>query len=372
MIDFYTIAFIASILIAVALISGIKVVQIRVRKSPLLVIIALSMVANAAVFLTVGILLYTTRAQQAWIGNILNITMCTMFCAAYVYFEMLHTYKAKLAKTLFFWSFFLVTMVILFVIAFYAIEVESYFYLGTAINFSYGFVVMLYATIILTRTLRVSTHKGLVLDRWAVISGMIGAICFVALGVLMVIGDYELNSLVIIILMGIGCSGYAVGLGFLGYNSLKHRDYVYLMPFPIHYIMVYNQGGLTAFSKQVHVKGKDNHFSRGHLLFSGALQGFSSFFKEMLGQETKIQSISLDTHHFIMEQLPLNSGTFLVITSDANYFLKRSISDIAQSVPEDVLEEMNEVVNVGKLEKIFENLLKKHLPYLEFNNEHES
>ena len=120
-----------------------------------------------------------------------------------------------------------------------------------------------------------------------------------------------------------------VGIAVLMVNQLKSGDYVYYIPVPIHSILIYNYGGVLVYSQTVsHAHSAHVLLKESEILISGGLSGFSMFFKEILGSNAKLSHIVASPYEFLFSELPGLSGTMVLITSGANYFLKKSLKNL--------------------------------------------
>ncbi len=81
-----------------------------------------------------------------------------------------------------------------------------------------------------------------------------------------------------------------IGLFFMIGTYLQNPDYLYLLPFPIHSLMVYNRDGILCYSRKVQLK--QVMMDEKDILISGALTAISSLIKETLGAQAKIRHIN--------------------------------------------------------------------------------
>ncbi len=150
-------------------------------------------------------------------------------------------------------------------------------------------------------------------------------------------------------------------MGFLVLNSMINGNYLYYIPHPIQASLVLNEGGVLVY-EQTFESGVQK-LEKGTDMISNALTAFSSFFKEVLGTETKFKSVNAEKFDFYFQDLPDNVGTLVLVASSANLILLQSMRKLGQSVPRDLL---NAIQNFqgNMLFKEFDNLIKVHFPYL--------
>lgn len=366
MIDFYTILVALSISTVVIFIIAIKAVQIRLKNLPYLKIIAIFMTASAISF-GYGTIL---RAQHHLWGPavimMMHLLILLMFLSGYLYFEALHNIRPPILRFLLFWSLFLIPFI------FISVEIEPSFendlliYFGFIYSFGYGVLVLGFGI----RTLRITRkhyeHDGLKMDTLAFGFTLIGNVVFSTMGILVWYQIIDIYSLERDILMVIGTLFYIIGIVLLMSNSFKNRDYIYFIPIPIHWIMMYNRGGVCVYNRAAVLQETNIEIKSNPVLMSGALQAFSLFFKELLGSNANIRHIDATSSEFIFIQLPKEKGTFIMITSGVNYFLKKSMEDLCASFSDEILDLVENGNNLTEIESRIDVFVKEKFPYLTF------
>ena len=74
-------------------------------------------------------------------------------------------------------------------------------------------------------------------------------------------------------------------------------------------------------------------------------------------------------NRIIYKEMPENNGTIVIIASDNNRYLEKSISDFVESCPDEILQKVNsERTTDGNITE-FLMYLSKYFPFLEFSQE---
>jgi len=170
---------------------------------------------------------------------------------------------------------------------------------------------------------------------------------------------------VIILLSAIGLVCSSVGIFLLIILYVQYPDYIYLLPFPIHSFMVYNQSGLLCYSRTL--VRNPGELQDVDILISGALTAISSLIKETLGQGAQIRMINADQYKIYFKQLQKESGTLAVIAFGETGFFEKSLDRFVKRLDPAMLEKINaNIVNSNELEGKIDSAIKSCFPYAEF------
>jgi len=154
------------------------------------------------------------------------------------------------------------------------------------------------------------------------------------------------------------------GISVLLINNLKWGNYIYYIPVPVHIIMVYNDGGLLVYNRNVAPVQGENTLEDKEYLIPSALSAFSTFFQEILGSNANLTHVSAKLYEFYFSELPDHKGTIVVIASGANFFLKRSINLLKKSISQGNLERLSETTKTDEFDSEFDEYVTKSFPYL--------
>jgi hypothetical protein len=171
------------------------------------------------------------------------------------------------------------------------------------------------------------------------------------------------NSLFINI-MTIGLILTIIGLLLFVGNYIRNSDYIYLLPFPIHSIMVYNKSGILCYSRRFE-KFNSNMINKD-MLITGALTAISSLIQETLGSQARIKHINAQQYQIFFNRLPNDSGKLVVISFGETAFFKKSLERFIKNIDANLLQNINEIENVAVLETKLDSLVKKVFPYVNF------
>lgn len=155
-----------------------------------------------------------------------------------------------------------------------------------------------------------------------------------------------------------------VGLFMILVNYIVNPDYLYLLPFPIHSFMIYNNNGVLCYSRKVEqvqpeMEDKD-------LLISGAFSAISSLIQESLGADAKIQYIDAQQYQIYFNPLPKNSGTLVVIAYGETALFLRSLQRFTASISPTLLTSLNDVTIQTIFKQEIDTLIQKSYPYVNF------
>ncbi len=179
---------------------------------------------------------------------------------------------------------------------------------------------------------------------------------------LAVIGIMELSSLVPAFILGSGMM--ALGVFFYMLTYLLHVDYIYRLPFPIHYIMVYNAHGLLVYSRRVETPQLAPLYIQAEIL-SGAFLAITSLIRETLGTTALLKEIDATNYRVLFATLHGHKGMVAIITSRSTYFVRHSLQRFARSFSPSLLDQINEgLVTPSKLQKTIDDLMLQSFPYL--------
>lgn len=165
----------------------------------------------------------------------------------------------------------------------------------------------------------------------------------------------------------IGLIPLIIGILILLLNYIIHPDYIYLLPFPIHSFMLYNESGLLMYSKRVHIEAFKENFQG--ILITGVFTAISALIQETLGTGAKLKQINAEQYQIYFINLPRKKGTLAIISLGSTHFFKKSLNRFAQAIPETLLEKMNTIgINTKKIEPEIDLILNNSFPYVNLNN----
>ncbi len=88
------------------------------------------------------------------------------------------------------------------------------------------------------------------------------------------------------------------------------------------------------------------------------------FFKEILGSNAKLSHIVAFPYEFLFSELPGLSGTMVLITSGANYFLKKSLEKFTNLLTFELLDDIKNQLRIDTLTERLDETVTKAFPYL--------
>lgn len=294
----------------------------------------------------------------------MHVFVLCMYFSGYLYFEALKYAKHPILRILFLWSLFIIALILLLKDLNSVNNEPRLFYLGFCFSFGFGIIALLFGIQTMIDTLHVYENEGVKLDTIAFIIVNIGNVFYFIMGVLVGGRFYELESPMRTSLIFIGTSFYVLAIIVFFINSLKNREYIYIIPIPIHRIMIYDAGGICIYNRTTAIKNEKVKIKTSPILVTGALNAFSIFFKEILGTNANIRHIDVTTSEFNIFPLPDNKGSLIFISSGANYFLFRSMKEFCAKIPMECLNMMNSSCSIDEIEQKFDDLIRIMFPYL--------
>ncbi len=164
-------------------------------------------------------------------------------------------------------------------------------------------------------------------------------------------------------------STIALGLSIIGLlllisNYVFNPDYIYLLPFPIHTIMIYNKSGVLCYTRQF--KNDPMTVDNAGILMSGAFTAISSLIQETLGLQAKIRHINAVQYQIFFNRLPRDAGHLVVISYGETAFFHKSLQRFARKIDASLLEEIKEISDMTSLEPKIDVLIRQAFPYLRF------
>ncbi|NHJ85899.1 MAG: hypothetical protein FK734_10585 [Asgard group archaeon] len=234
----------------------------------------------------------------------------------------------------------------------YKIAFVSQFHMTSIIgliSFSRSFMVILQA-------FKLSKSKPALVDTFGLAFLIIYRLLFIPRFYL----SLEMSTLISTI--ALGCS--IVGLLLILINYVINSDYLYLLPFPIHSFMVYNQHGILCYSRKVE-QVKPEMEDKDYLI-TGAFSAISTLIQESLGGNAKIQHINAQQYQIFFNSLPSETGTLVVIAYGETALFLRSLRRFTASMSPELLASLNETVLVSTIKLNFDELILKSYPYVNF------
>lgn len=195
---------------------------------------------------------------------------------------------------------------------------------------------------------------------------LIGLILLILYGGLYLVRDlflYDYYDLLTLIALIFSLSGLLLIIS----NYILHPDYLYLLPFPIYNFMVFNEGGSPCYVRNVEKLDIDKPQANRDHLMAGALTAVSNMFREVLGAGANIRYIDADEFKMIVTSLPEKKGAFIVISRGETALFKSSIKRFIDTWTPQLLKDINEVMDLNKLQPRIDKLIKASFPYVVFS-----
>jgi hypothetical protein len=156
-----------------------------------------------------------------------------------------------------------------------------------------------------------------------------------------------------------------LGILFLLSNYLIHSDFLYRLPFPVHYIIIINRAGIQVYRRHLTTINIPQLNLDKEELMSGALNAISSLIQESLGTNTKLKFIDAEGYQIYFSEFPRASGILAIFTSGSSIYLKKSLQNFAKSIPDHLIEELNKIgLIIGVFDDRLDKLLTQAFPYL--------
>ncbi|MBD3193361.1 MAG: hypothetical protein GF308_22185 [Candidatus Heimdallarchaeota archaeon] len=155
-----------------------------------------------------------------------------------------------------------------------------------------------------------------------------------------------------------------VGLLMILINYVVNPSYLYLLPFPIHSFMIYNNNGVLCYSRKV--EQVQPEMENKDILITGAFSAISSLIQESLGADAKIQYIDAHQYQIYFNPLPRNSGTLVVIAYGETALFLKSLRRFIARISSELLDSLNTVTVQTSFELQIDKLIQKSYPYVNF------
>lgn len=197
---------------------------------------------------------------------------------------------------------------------------------------------------------------------------LISMIILLVYAIVLFIRDFLISSEIASILSQI--SWYLVLLGslMLIFNFISHANYIYYLPFPIHSIIVYNEGGILSYTQKFSSSNLANQLP-DHLI-SGVYSAISSLVKDTLGVGAQLQHINADKYQIYFKETPHSKATLAVIALGKSFFFKKSLNKFIKSMPHGILDGINQPgVALSDFQQEIEEHIKNSFPYIQILNE---
>ncbi len=300
-----------------------------------------------------------TGVTNLFLENLSLIPMTCIFFFMYLYFEALATARPPLKRILTMSGLLIVITTLHVLNTLNLFLIPNFFALFASFTYCYGMIICAFGVSIFKKALTSFRKTAIKIDIGVFYTTVISTIILQISGIsqFLYVGVNEGA----ILLFFIGNIIFIGAMGLLVINSLINGDYIYYIPHPIQAIMLYNEGGVLVFEQTF--ESGDQKLLKGPELISSALTAFSSFFKEILGTESKFNYINAKNYEFYFEQLPGNAGTLVVVASSANLILIKSMRKLVQSLPNNTIESIKDFQGRMLFEE-FDKLIKVYFPYL--------
>ena len=158
-----------------------------------------------------------------------------------------------------------------------------------------------------------------------------------------------------------------IGLLLIISNFILHPDYLYLLPFPIYSFMIFNEGGSPCYVRKVEKLDSEEPQPNLDHLMAGAFTAVSNMFKEVLGTGANIRYIDADQFIILVSSLPKKRGVFVVISQGETALFKNSMIRFTHTWTPQMLEEINELFDLNKLQPKIDELIRSSFPYVVFS-----
>jgi hypothetical protein len=342
--------------------------RIRLTDSPYLMVAAISAIIFTILII---IMLYSNwkhnENQFLLFQKLAMLPLLTIFIAGYFYYEAFITVNPPLPRVILFLSLYI------FVLTFNLFNLFNLFAMGNMhsftvmLTFFYGSLFHAFAFWVYSRILKLWNRFMIKIDLLSLL--LVGlSMTLVAIsfgmefgGIISFLSLEQMGFLLVAMVLMI------VGIGILMFNNIKWGDYVYYIPIPIHMILIYNAGGLMVYSRNVHTKSAEL-IRLSEVLLSGGLSGFSSFFQEILGSNSKLTYINAKSYEFLFQDLPEELGTLVVISSGTNYFLQKSMKRFVNAIGPELLNKIRLCAEIKSMEAELDTIVMKKFPFLILDN----
>ncbi|MBD3229859.1 MAG: hypothetical protein GF329_16875 [Candidatus Lokiarchaeota archaeon] len=221
------------------------------------------------------------------------------------------------------------------------------------------FFVFLLAFVTMVKELKLIKIKALIIEA-------VGLIFLISYGSSYLIRDIFFYETAYEILTSIALIFSLIGLILIISNFIIHPDYLYLIPFPIFSFMIFNEGGISCYFREVKTFQDAKPIKDVEFLVAGALSAVSSMFKEVLGAGANIRYIDADKFIILVTPLLEKRGIFVVITSGETALFKKSLVRFTRKWPSEMLDEINTMFDLNELRPKIDEMIKNSFPYVAF------
>ncbi|TFF89327.1 MAG: hypothetical protein EU549_00990 [Promethearchaeota archaeon] len=239
------------------------------------------------------------------------------------------------------------------------IFISTLFRISNLLQSSIIFIVFLLAFITVIKELKVIKIKALIIES-------IGLVFLITYGSFYLIRDIFFYEIAYELFTSIALVFSLIGLLLIISNFIIHPDYLYLIPFPIFSFMIFNEGGISCYFREVKTLNDAKPIKDVDFLVAGALSAVSSMFKEVLGAGANIRYIDADNFIILVTSLPEKRGVFVVITSGETALFKKSLIRFTLTWPSQLLDEINTMFDLNELRPKIDELIKNSFPYVAF------
>ena len=149
-------------------------------------------------------------------------------------------------------------------------------------------------------------------------------------------------------------------------NYILHPEYLFRIPTPIHSVLIYNQHGILAYHRNVKTPLTPVHHLRAEL-FSAILSSIKSVFDQMIGADLEVTSIVAQRYRIILQSLPDESGTVVLISSGESLLLFNSLRRFINLLDDDMIKSLKkEYIKPQEITTRLDPVVMKAFPYLTF------
>ncbi len=169
--------------------------------------------------------------------------------------------------------------------------------------------------------------------------------------------------------MFMSLSTIALGLSIVGLllfigNYIVNSDYMYLLPFPLHSLMIYNKTGLLCYIRKFQAVSPE--MESKDVLMSGAFTAISALIQETLGGQARIQHINAQQYQIYFHRFPEDAGNLVVTSYGETAFFFKSLARFAKMISAPLLTDLNALTDMAILEPKLDTLVKRAFPYIRF------
>jgi len=215
---------------------------------------------------------------------------------------------------------------------------------------------------ILSRIYKISKNNSVNTERRAMIILLVYRIIFIINLLLPISAN---RSIIVNNVSTIALMLSIVGLLMLMFNYIVHPDYLYLLPIPIHSIMMYNSTGLLIYDRKVDVEKilKEDV----SILMSGTLTAIQMMVHEVLGSGSQLKFIDVGNQKILFSYLPQDKAIIVIIAQQDTKLFKNSIQRFSKNIPEELLNEISgSLIDLNQMQGKIDILVKKNFPFIQF------